>query len=142
MVKCKLKKIIVVFFTIALLMISIDYKVYAEPAGFEEYRQQYQQGLEDPTENPSSWAPGEISQDEKEVAEKVGKILGIINIVGVVVSVITLMIIGIKYMFGSIEEKAEYKKTVMYYLIGAALIFSGTTIPNILYKIGTSINTM
>ena len=66
-------------------------------------------------------------------------ILGAINVFGVIVSVITLMIIGMKYMFGSIEEKAEYKKTATMYIIGAVLVFSVTTIPNILYKIGSSI---
>ena len=63
------------------------------------------------------------------------------NLVGVIVSVITLMVLGIKYMFGSIEEKAEYKKTAIYYIIGAVLIFSGTTVPNILYIITTGLKT-
>ena len=39
-------------------------------------------------------------------------------------------------MFGSVEEKAEYKNTAFMYILGAILIFSVTTIPNILYKIG------
>ena len=42
-------------------------------------------------------------------------------------------------MFGSIEEKAEYKKTATIYLVGAILVMGGTTIPNILYKIGTNL---
>ena len=68
--------------------------------------------------------------------DKTNAILGAINIVGVIVSVVTLMILGIKYMFGSVEEKAEYKNTAFMYILGAILIFSVTTIPNILYKIG------
>ncbi len=66
-------------------------------------------------------------------------ILGVIQVVGVVVSVIMLMAIGIKYMLGSVEEKSEYKKTLIPYLIGAVLVFSGTTIPNIIYLIARSI---
>ena len=38
------------------------------------------------------------------------------------VSVITLVVLGIKYMVGSIEERAEYKKSMIPYLIGAFLI--------------------
>ena len=38
-------------------------------------------------------------------------------------------------MLGSIEEKAEYKKTMIYYMLGALLLFSATTLPNILYKL-------
>ena len=43
-------------------------------------------------------------------------------------------------MIGSVEEKAEYKKTMTTYLIGAILVFSVTTIPNILYQIAQSIS--
>ena len=67
-------------------------------------------------------------------------ILGVIQVVGVVVSVIMLMAIGIKYMLGSIDEKAEYKKTMIYYMLGALLLFSATTIPNILYKLTTGLS--
>ena len=42
-------------------------------------------------------------------------------------------------MLGSVEEKAEYKQTIIPYLIGAALVFSGTTIPQILYQISKNI---
>lgn len=37
-----------------------------------------------------------------------GKILGIVQTVGVVLSVLILSVLGIKYMMGSAEEKAEY----------------------------------
>lgn len=61
-------------------------------------------------------------------------ILGAIQIVGVVASVITLMIIGIKYMLGSVEEKAEYKNTLKPYVIGAFILFTGSFIPNLIYQ--------
>lgn len=65
---------------------------------------------------------------------KANNILGLIQIVGVIVSVVMLMAIGIKYMLGSVEEKAEYKETLKPYIIGAFVLFTGTTIPNIIYK--------
>lgn len=37
-------------------------------------------------------------------------------------------------MLGSIEEKAQYKKTLLPYLIGAIFVFGATTIPGIVYK--------
>lgn len=64
-----------------------------------------------------------------------GKILGVIQIIGTVSSVIVLMLIGIKYMLGSVEEKAEYKKNLVPYLVGAVLLFSGTLIPQLIYEI-------
>ena len=65
--------------------------------------------------------------------------MGYINSIGIVVSVITLVVAGIKYMIASVEEKAEYKKTMIYYVVGALLLFSATTIPNILYNLTTGI---
>lgn len=93
----------------------------------------------DPAENPGYYNPTQSTTNDSKLTEKVGVILGIINVVGIVVSVITLMVVGIKYMFGSIDEKAEYKKTAITYFIGAALVFGVTTIPNILYRIGQNV---
>ncbi len=65
-----------------------------------------------------------------------GKILGILQTVGIVLSVIILVILGIKYMMmGSAEEKAEYKKTMIPYLVGAVLIFLAPTIANTVYTL-------
>ncbi len=70
---------------------------------------------------------------------KVENILGIIRTVGVVTSVVMLMAIGIKYMLGSIEEKAEYKQTLKPYIIGAFILFTGSLIPEIIYKFAQNI---
>lgn len=63
-----------------------------------------------------------------------GKILSAVTTAGVVLSVIVLAVLGIKYMLGSAEEKAEYKKTLMPYIIGAALVFGASTIATIVYN--------
>ena len=64
---------------------------------------------------------------------KAETILGVIQVIGTVVSVVMLIVIGIKYMLGSIEERAEYKQTLKPYLIGAFLLFSGTTLPQLIF---------
>lgn len=68
------------------------------------------------------------------------KVMTVINAVGVVVAVIILVILGIKYMVGSAEEKAEYKKTMIPYLIGAVFIFAAPTIANVVYNLAKGIN--
>ena len=86
--------------------------------------------------------PGDIKGDANDNSgiQTVGqKIMGIINTVGVVVAVVVLMVLGIKYMMGSAEEKAEYKKTMIPYLIGAVLIFAATTIANAIYNFANGI---
>jgi type IV secretory pathway VirB2 component (pilin) len=71
---------------------------------------------------------------------KVGNsILGIIQVVGTVVAIGILMILGIKYMVGSAEEKAAYKKTMMPYIIGAVLIFAASNIATYVYNFATGV---
>lgn len=65
----------------------------------------------------------------------IGKaILGAIQTIGIVISVIVIVVFGIKYMIGSVEERAEYKKTMWPYILGVILLASATTIPNIIYN--------
>lgn len=99
----------------------------------------YTEAFEDPTESPGAWNPTLDKDTSIKYKSTIERLLGYINVIGIVISVIVLIIIGIKYMLGSVEEKAEYKKTMMGYLIGALLLFMTTTIANILYNIGTSI---
>ena len=54
--------------------------------------------------------------------ERAGIVLGWIKYIGILVSVIALTVIGIKYLFGSVENKAEYKKTMVPYVIGCFLL--------------------
>lgn len=74
------------------------------------------------------------------VTNKASKVLTIITNVGIVLSVIMVAIMGIKYMLGSVEEKADYKKDMIPYLVGSCLLFGILTIVKILQQIGESIN--
>ena len=69
-----------------------------------------------------------------EVGELGNSIVGILQVVGIVLSVIVLIVIGIKYMMGSAEEKAEYKKTMIPYIVGAALIFAASAFAQVIYE--------
>ena len=72
----------------------------------------------------------------KEDVEKIGnKILGVIQIIGSVMAVGILMVLGIKYMIGSAEEKAEYKKTMIPYLIGAVFLFAAVNLASYIFNI-------
>lgn len=63
----------------------------------------------------------------KDDISRIGRdIIAIVRIVGIILSVIILSILGIKYMMGSAAEKAEYKKTLIPYVVGAALIFAAS----------------
>ena len=70
------------------------------------------------------------------------KILTAITNVGIVVAVLILAILGIKYMLGSVEEKAEYKKDLVPYIVGAFLLLGITTFVTILMQWGEQISTL
>ena len=75
----------------------------------------------------------------EKLSNRVGKILGIIRIIGTVTSVVMLIVIGLKFMLGSVEEKAEYKQSLKPYIIGALLLFTGTLIPQLMYEFSKEI---
>lgn len=68
------------------------------------------------------------------------QIVGIVQVVGSIASVVVLVVLGIKYMMGSTEEKAEYKKTLIPYIIGAVLIFAASNVAGFIYDWAISIS--
>ena len=79
--------------------------------------------------DPSKWDNQQGGKvDDTGVKQWIASIMNIVAIVGSGIAVIALIILGIKYMMGSVEEKAEYKKTLMPYLIGALMVFGASVI--------------
>lgn len=88
--------------------------------------------------NPSYFDPSKSEKnqdkDSEKFVEKVGVVLGAIRNFSVAIAVIALMVIGVKYILGSAEEKANYKATLVPYVIGAVLAVSGTTLVSFIYN--------
>lgn len=59
---------------------------------------------------------------------KTGRVIRVLRNIAVIASVIVLSITGLKYMLGSVEEKSEYKKTMVPIVIGCILVCSISTI--------------
>lgn len=81
-------------------------------------------------EGPIDFKSVKSSDDFNSVGET---IIGALKGIGTIVAVAILIVIGIKYMMGSAEEKAEYKKVMIPYLIGAVLIFAAPYIAGAIY---------
>lgn len=62
----------------------------------------------------------------RSISTTAGKILSIVRIIGMAVAVIMLTILGIKYVAASPNEKAEYKKGMTIYVVGAVLLFGAS----------------
>lgn len=66
-------------------------------------------------------------------------ILGVIRIVGTIIAVGIVMVLGIRYMMGSAEEKASYKKTMIPYIVGAVLLFAASNLAQYVFNFANSI---
>ena len=83
----------------------------------------------------SDFNPSGTTVTGTEGIKKVGNnTVFVITTIGIVASVVILIIIGLKYMLGSVEEKATYKKSLMPYVIGAGLLFAASTIATIIFN--------
>lgn len=78
--------------------------------------------------------------DSASFNSKVSKIFSIIRNIGIIIAVVILIVIGIKYMLESAEGKAEYAKAMIPYIIGAAILFSGSILPELIYNLVTQIS--
>ncbi len=113
----KMSKVISVLL-IVMILVAIGTNVFAAVSGVT---------------NPSTLT-GQTVQGTDKITNIGNQLITILTIVGTVASVIVLIVLGLKYMMGSAEEKAEYKKTMMPYIIGAALVFAASAIAGILYS--------
>lgn len=94
----------------------------------------------DLTDKITQIGEGNDSANADKVVSLGATIVTIMQTVGIVVAVVVLLVIGIKYMIGSAEEKAEYKKTMIPYIVGAVLLFAATTIVNVVYNMANAFN--
>ena len=69
-----------------------------------------------------------------------GQIIGLVQAAGIIVAVVMLIVVGIKYLTSSPEGKAQYKGTMVAYIVGAILIFAASTIVRLVYDWSKKIN--
>lgn len=87
----------------------------------------------------STYKPSTSVEGDEKLKDIGNKIIGPVSVIGSLVSVIAIIVIGIKYMLGSVEEKAQYKETLGPYFLGAVLVFGIITVLTIVRTIAESI---
>lgn len=80
--------------------------------------------------------PDNVVAQQSEVADKTqsigNQVLGIVQVVAIAVAVIMLVVLAIKYLTSSPNEKADVKKSMWTYLIGAIVLFGASGILQII----------
>lgn len=66
-------------------------------------------------------------------------IFNILLVAGIIIAVILSSILGIKFMIGSVEEKAQVKETLIPFVIGCIVVFGAFTIWKIFVTIGAGL---
>ena len=85
--------------------------------------------------NPDDYeASGPSAADVKGMYKFGGSIAGVIQIIGTIVSVGVMMLLGIRYMLASADEKAEYRERLLPYFIGAVILFGASNVVKIIYN--------
>lgn len=67
-------------------------------------------------------------KNDKRVSNLASNVLGVVQVVGYSAAVIMLTYIGIKYILSTPDGKADMKKQLIMYVIGAIILFGGATI--------------
>ena len=112
-------KSIIIIIIITILFVSICTYVYADPV---------------------SAMDGLYSGGSSTINRASGKILGIVQAIGISVAVIMLAILSIKYFASSIDERAEVKKKLIPFVIGAFILFAASSLVGLVARTGAKIN--
>lgn len=149
-----IKKIFVILIIFIIMIVFDNIEIFAR-SNFSENNLLHEDEIlitelsdtkfKDPTEDPNFWDPSkdekgqEKTYEEPELMKKAGILLGVINVLGVVSAVIALVLLGMKYFLGSVQEKAEFKNSLLPYILGIVLLVSCTTLPNIIFNVSQGV---
>ena len=70
-----------------------------------------------------------------EISKTAGKIISMIRNISIIAGVIIIVILGFKYMMGSVEEKAGYQKSFIPLIVGIVVIMGATSIASFLFNL-------
>lgn len=73
-------------------------------------------------------------QAPAKITEIAGVIIRFLRNASIMITVLVIVIIGVRFMIGSVEEKAEYKKTSINIIIGVVFITLVTSIVDVIFS--------
>ena len=80
---------------------------------------------------------GDATKSAKRI---VGALIDVFQVVGVGVAIIMLVMLAIKYLSAAPNEKAEIKKSVSIYVLGAVLLFAASGVLEIVQQFAQNVN--
>lgn len=69
------------------------------------------------------------------LSKTVGTIIAYLRNAAVIIGVVIIIILGIKYMTGSLEQKSEYQKSFVPLIVGIVVVMAATSIASFLFSL-------
>ena len=69
------------------------------------------------------------------VKDLAGRVIKIIRNVAAIAAIVIISILGIKYMMGSTQEKADYKKSFIPLIVGIIVVFGAAQIASMIFSV-------
>ncbi len=89
--------------------------------------------------DPSKFTGSQGNMNTDNINKVGNQVIYLIRLIGTMISVGVLVILGVKYMTASPEGKADFKSTMIPYLVGAVLVFAATWVASAIYGFATGI---
>ncbi len=121
-----LKISLILILTLSMLITMLPN--YSEASGYSEHMKE----LINADYSDSSGASNKISNIST-------TIITAIRIAGVAVAIVILLVLAMKYMMAAPGDKADIKKSAIYYVIGAVVLFAGTQLLGIINQFSKAI---
>lgn len=121
--KMKLISIVAVIMIVTFMLISTVYEVKASNSG----------SIIDGVNQAAGTA--DLGTTGDTLKDKAGTILAYIRNIAAIAGVIIISILGVKYIVGSVEQKAEYKKNFMPLIVGILIVVLATQIAKMLFSV-------
>lgn len=80
-------------------------------------------------------ATNSASVDTGKFTQTAGKIIKLLRNFSVIAGVILIIVLGVKYMMGSVEQKSDYQKSFVPLVIGIILVIGATSIASFLFSL-------
>ena len=77
----------------------------------------------------------ERSVDTSKFVSTAGKIIVLLRNFSIIAGVILIIVLGVKYMMGSVEQKSDYQKSFVPLIVGIVLVIGATSIASFLFSL-------
>ena len=112
----KLTKILTVVLLVAMIVMTVS-NVFAASSILDDIEK----------------AANDATVDTSKISSMAGTLIAYLRNAAVIIGVVIIIILGIKYMTGSVEEKAGYQKSFVPLIVGIIVVVAATSIASFLF---------